>query len=54
VVSARQDAPSVELEGRLTPVGDRHDHVKAALINRAEGDETWLYRESAAKAVVAS
>jgi transposase len=54
VVSARQDAPSVELEGQLRPVGDRHAHVKAALINRAEGDETWLYCESAAKAAVAS
>lgn len=54
VVSARQDAPSVELKEQLTPVGDMHDHVKAALINREEGDETWLYCESAAKAAVAS
>lgn len=54
VVSARQDAPSIELEGELVPVGDLHDLVKAALIKSDNGDEKWLYCESEAKAAVAS
>lgn len=54
VVSARQNAPSMEFEGELVPVGDRHGHVKAALINQADNEEKWLYCESEAKAAVAS
>jgi len=55
IVSARHNAPSIELEGDLVPVGDLHNLVKAALIKRAEGDEEqWLYCESEAKAAVAS
>jgi len=55
IVSARQNAPSKELEGDLVPVGDLHNYVKAALVKRAEGDEEqWLYCESEAKAAVAS
>ncbi len=54
VVSARQDAPSVELEGELVPVGDLNNFVKAALIKSDENsEEKWLYCESEAKAAVA-
>jgi transposase len=55
VVSARQDAPSIDLEGELVPVGDLNNLVKAALI-KSEGDseEKWLYCESEAKAAVAA
>jgi transposase len=35
IVSARQDAPSVELEGELVPVEDRKNLVKAALVKGA-------------------
>jgi transposase len=55
VVSARQDAPSLELDGDLISVGDLKGLVKAALIKSPEGDdEKWLYCESEAKAAVAS
>ncbi len=55
IVSARQDAPSLELDGELVPVGDLKDLVKAALVKSSEGDdEKWLYCESEAKAAVAS
>jgi transposase len=55
VVSARQDAPSLELDGELVSVGDLKDLVKAALVKSPEGDdEKWLYCESEAKAAVAS
>lgn len=54
IVSARQDAPSLELEGELTPVGDLKDLVKAALVKNAAGEEKWLYCESEAKAAVAT
>ena len=55
VVSARQDAPSIELEGELVAVGDLHKHVKAALIkSEDDSEEKWLYSESEAKAAVAS
>ena len=55
IVSARQDAPSLELEGELVSVGDLKDLVKAALVKGAEGDdEKWLYCESEAKAAVAA
>jgi transposase len=54
VVSARQNAPSMEFEGQLVSVGDRHDHVKAAIISQPDNEEKWLYCESKAKAAVAS
>jgi transposase len=55
IVSARQDAPSLELEEELVPVGDLKNLVKAALIKSPEGnDEKWLYCESEAKAAVAA
>lgn len=54
VVSARQDAPSLELEGELTAVGDLNDLVKAAFVKSATGEEKWLYCESEAKAAVAT
>jgi transposase len=55
VVSARQDAPSLELEGDLVAVGDVHDLVKAALVkSSSDSEEKWLYCESEAKAAVAS
>ena len=55
VVSARQNAPSLELEGDLVAVGDAHDLVKAALIKSpSDSKEKWLYCESEAKAAVAS
>jgi hypothetical protein len=54
-VSVRQDAPSLELDGDLTPVGDAHDLVRAALIKSPDdSNEKWLYCESEAKAAVAS
>ncbi len=54
VVSARQDAPSMELEGDLVPVGDSLNLVKAALIKNDYAEEKWLYCESEAKAAVAA
>jgi transposase len=54
VVSARQNAPSLELEGDLIPVGDLKGFVKAALVKSAAGEEQWLYCESEAKAAVAA
>ena len=55
VVSARQDAPSIDLEGELAPVGDLNDLVKAALVRSDDdSEEKWLYCESEAKAAVAS
>lgn len=55
IVSARQDAPTIELDGELVSVGDLKNLVKAALVKGAEGDEEkWLYCESEAKAAVAS
>ena len=55
VVSARQDAPSIDLEGELEPVGDLNDLVKAALVKSEDDcEEKWLYCESEAKAAVAS
>jgi transposase len=55
VVSARQDAPSIDLEGELVSVGDLHNLVKAALIKSEDNsEEKWLYCESEAKAAVAS
>lgn len=54
VVSAREDAPSIDLEGELVPVGDLNNLVKAALIKSEDnGKEKWLYCESEAKAAVA-
>lgn len=55
VVSARQDAPSIDLESVLVSVGDLNNFVKAALIKSEENsEEKWLYCESDAKAAVAS
>lgn len=55
VVSARQDAPSVELEGELVSVGDLNNFVKVALIkSEDDSEEKWLYCESEAKATVAA
>lgn len=54
VVSARKDAPSLELESELVPVDDLRDMVKAALIKNDNTEEQWLYCESEAKAAVAS
>lgn len=54
IVSAKQKAPSLELEGELVSVGDLLNNVKAALIKDDQGEERWLYCESEAKAAVAS
>ena len=54
VVSARQEAPSLELEGELVPVGDLKNLVRAALVKTPIGEEQWLYCESEAKAAVAT
>lgn len=54
VVSARQKAPSFELEGELVSVGDLQGNVKAALIKSNGNEEKWLYCESKAKEAVAS
>lgn len=55
VVSAREKAPSVDLEGELVSVGDLNNFVKAALIKSEDNsEEKWLYCESEAKAAVAS
>ena len=54
IVSAKQKAPSLELEGELISVGDLLNNVKAALIKSDQGEEKWLYCESEAKAAVAS
>jgi len=54
VVSARQNAPSKDLEGELVAVGDLNNLVKAALIgSEDDSEEKWLYCESEAKASVA-
>ena len=54
VVSAKQDAPSLDLEGELVDVGDLNNLVKAALIkSEDDSEEKWLYCESEAKAAVA-
>lgn len=55
VVSAKQEAPSIELEGELIDVGDLNGFVKAALIKSEDNsEEKWLYCESEAKAAVAA
>ena len=54
VVSARQNAPSFDIEGELVPVGDLNNFVKAALIkSEDQSEEKWLYCESEAKEAVA-
>ncbi len=54
VVSARENAPSIDLEGELVAVGDLNNLVKAALIkSEDDNEEKWLYCESEAKAAVA-
>ena len=54
VVSTRQRASSLDLEGELVPVEDAQNNVKAALIKSSDVEERWLYCESKAKAAVAS
>ena len=54
VVSARQNAPSLDLEGEWVAVGDLNNCVKAALLKSEDSEEKWLYCESEAKAAVAS
>lgn len=55
VVCARQDLPSIDSDLILTAVGDPETTgVQAALINRSETGENWLYCESQAKEVVAA
>lgn len=55
VVSARQRAPSMELEGPLVSVGNPDEtKVKAALIKSDDMEEKWLYCESEAKRAVSS
>lgn len=55
VVSARQEAPSLDFEGELVPVEDRNNLVKAVLIKSDENsEEKWLYCESEAKEAVAT
>ena len=55
MVSARQDAPSIDIEGELVPVGDLNELVKAALLKSEDNsEEKWLYCESEAKAAVAA
>jgi len=55
VISARQNAPSMELEGPLADVGDpEKTKVKAALIKSNDSEERWLYCESEAKEATAS
>lgn len=55
VVSARQNAPSTEIEEPLVPVGDpEKTQVRAALIKNDGGEERWLYCESEAKRAVAT
>jgi transposase len=55
VVSARQEAPSLDIEGELVPAGDLHDFVKVALIKSDENsEEKWLYCESEAKTATAT
>jgi transposase len=55
VVSARQEPPSLDLEGELVPGGDLNNVVKVAFIKSDENSqEKWLYCESEAKAAVAT
>ena len=55
IVSARQNAPSMELEGPLVEVGGpQKAKVKAAIIKSDDSEERWLYCESEAKEAVAS
>lgn len=55
VVSARQNAPSIDLESELVSVGDLNEFVKAALVkSEDQSEEKWLYCESEAKNAVAA
>lgn len=55
IVSARQRAPSIELETELVPVGNPEKTlVKAALVKSNGIEERWLYCESEAKKAVSS
>ena len=54
IVSAREKAPSLNIDGELLPAGDLNDFVKVALIKNDENsEEKWLYCESEAKAATA-
>ena len=53
IVSARQNAPSRELEGALESAGN-DTGVKVALIKSNDEEERWLYCESEAKRAVSS
>lgn len=53
VVSARQNAPSMELKEPLISVGAASSEVKVAFVQAQGEEEQWLYCESAAKAAVA-
>jgi transposase len=55
VVSPRQNAPSMELEDTLVPIGDfGKTGIKVAFIKNKEKEEKWLYCESQAKTIKAS
>jgi len=54
IVSARQDAPSLQFEGELISVEDLKNLVKAAFVKSAAGEDQWLYCESEAKAAVST
>ena len=54
IVSARQKAPSLEIEGSMDEVGDLGKNVKAAFIQEDGIEEKWLYCESEAKLAVAT
>jgi transposase len=54
VVSARQKAPSMELEGDLVSAQARTAEVSVAYVRTENQEEKWLYCESKAKEAVAS
>jgi transposase len=55
IVSAREKAPSLDIDGELVPAGDLNNFVKVALIKNDENsEEKWLYCESEAKTAVAT
>lgn len=54
VVSARQKAPCMNIDGELVSVGDLKNFVKVALIKTEDVEEKWLYCESEAKTATAA
>jgi transposase len=54
IVSARQNAPSMELAEKLASVEATSAEVKVALIKNEGTEEQWLYCESESKRAVAS